>query len=580
MFLVSSVDLRPIAPALLPVALKIEKGSPGLHVLAARQFRYPVQQQKISVRIEYYRKLNLLEKFILRASSEISPAPSLKEVANVLGLDPIFIESVLNDLSDRKNITTSDDRLRVTEEGKKTLSSETITEDPAYEAWYYLQDTILGTIAFTRQPLDVMDEELAQLEDLNTYVARDLEQFPAFDINPVEQQAQLQEWGLDAHDPDMGRFVKQMAPSAPAELRWRPVAVFVLYDTLKENTDASITFQVRSEDESVPLVGEWLESQLRAQNLSLKTLCGLTDEMLAREEEEIQPVESVVERRLDEIRHQAASQLRLQVKGQELEKEAGTATQLRDVEIHHAFLKALKSAREQIIIYSPWMNAQVVDDAFLSLLEDRVKRGVHVLIGYGIGRDKRREDRPVPPALIQRMSAIQTAEGTPGIIAEWLGNSHAKEIVIDQKIHLSGSHNWLSYRGDRFPRGETVYQVTIPGEVEKAYNHLAQRFIERAQALWHHASDEERKLALCILGYLGHEQEAADWIRRDKCYQLVPFWMALAHQAISANHKERIVAPLHELISLCNAKAQLPDPLLNEIGVALQGVFKRIARPG
>jgi hypothetical protein len=151
------------------------------------------------------------------------------------------------------------------------------------------------------------------------------------------------------------------------------------------------------------------------------------------------------------------------------------------------------------------MNEQVVDDEFLSLLEERVGQGVRILIGYGIGRDEKREERPVSPALIQRLRAIQTAEGTPGIIAEWLGNSHAKEIVIDRKVHFSGSQNWLSYRGDRFPRGETVYQVTIAKEVEKAYKHLAQRFIERAKKLWARATDEERKLALCILGYLGRE---------------------------------------------------------------------------
>ena len=121
MFPASNVDLRPIAPALLPVAQKIEERSPGLHVLAARQFRYPVQQQKMSVRVDQYRRVNLLEKFILRASAEIFPAPSLEEVADALGLDPIFIESAFDELSDRKNIIYTNKGLHVTEEGKKTL---------------------------------------------------------------------------------------------------------------------------------------------------------------------------------------------------------------------------------------------------------------------------------------------------------------------------------------------------------------------------------------------------------------------------------------------------------------------------
>lgn len=582
MFPVSSVDLRPIVLALLPLAQKIEERSPGLHVLAARQFRYPVQQQQINVRVEQYRKVNLLEKFILRASAEIVPAPSLEEVAGALGLDPIFIESAFEELSDRKNIIYTNKGLYLTEEGKKTLDSETVSEEPRYETWYYLQDTILETTAFIRYPLDEMDEDLEELEDLDSYVQQDLTRFPAFDVYPSEHQAYFQELGLDAHDPDQGRFVTGMAPAALPELRWRRIAIFVLYDSLEEDEDTRITFQARSEDLPVPQVGDWLEEQLQEQNLSLKMLCGLTDEMIAQAEEESQidnsPEEQSVEERLEEIRQQVTNQLRLQAEGQILEKETGTAVQLRDVEIRPAFLDALQKAREQIIIYSPWMNEQVVDDEFLSLLEERVRRGVRILIGYGIGRDEKREERPAPPALIQRLRTIRTTEDTPGIIAEWLGNSHAKEIVIDRKVHFSGSQNWLSYRGDRFPRGETVYQVTIATEVEKAYNHLAQRFIERAQALWVRATDEERRLALCILGYLGREQEAMEWIQRDACYHLILLWLALAHQAISAGLETRILASLQTLITLLGSAIELPDPLLTEIDTALQDVLGRMTR--
>jgi phosphatidylserine/phosphatidylglycerophosphate/cardiolipin synthase-like enzyme len=286
----------------------------------------------------------------------------------------------------------------------------------------------------------------------------------------------------------------------------------------------------------------------------------------------------LVEERLEEIRQQAAKRIRLKGEGQTLEQEAGTAVQLRDEEIRPAFLNALKGASEQIIIYSPWMNEQVIDGEFLSFLEERVRRGVRILIGYGIGRNERREERPVSPALLQRLRAIQTAEGTPGIIAEWLGNSHAKEIVIDRKVHFSGSQNWLSYRGDRLPRGETVYQVTIATEVEKAYKHLAQRFIERAKTLWARATDEERRVALCILGYLGYEQEALAWIQRGSCYHLIPLWLTLAQQAISTGQETRLFASLQTLITLRKSAIELSDPLLIEIDTALQAVLGGIAR--
>jgi len=568
-----NTNLRPIAPALLQQAQKIEERFPGLHVLAAREFRYPVQQQKVNLRAERYRKLNLLEKFVLRAYAEITPAPSIEELAGALGLDPVFIRNTFNDLVSLQNISQS---LQVTEEGRKSLSSETVSEGSEYDTWYLIQDPVQGSANFSRYPLAEIDEN--EFEDLSPYVQKDLVRFPAFEFQPAALQ--LQDLGLDFHNPDEGRFVTEMESEGEPELRWKRVAIFVLYDTLSDSADKSITIQARSEGQSLPIITEWLESQIQHQRLSLKTLCGLDDEVFAQEEKfqtDENAEERLVEERLEAIRLQAVHQLRLKVEGQTLEKEAGTALQLRDVEIRPAFLKALQRACEQIIIYSPWINEQVVDNEFLALLESLVQKGVCILIGHGIGRDENKEERPIPPHLQQRLRAIQTAEGTPGVIVEWLGNSHTKEIIIDRNIHFSGSHNWLSYRGDRFPRGETVYQVTIAPEVEKAYNHFARRFIERAQVLWSRATEEECRIALCILCYLGHEQEAMEWLQRDSRYHFIPFWLTLTQQAIAARHEARILAPLQTVITLCCTAIELQDPLRTEIVTALRGVLKLLA---
>jgi DNA-binding MarR family transcriptional regulator len=282
MFPASSVDLRPIDTTLLPVVREIEERSPRLRVLAARQFRYSVQQQKIRVRVERRRKMDLLEKFVLRAFAEIFPTPPPGELADALGLDPIFIDDALNKLYERKLIISTNGVQSVTEEGKKTLNAESISED---QHWYYLQDTVLATQRFIRHSLDEMDEKLEQLEDLNFYVKQDLTRFPVFDMDAPEHQSELQELGLDGHDPDEGQFVTGLTPDAPPELRWRRIAIFVLHDSLSENEDTKITFQARSKGVLVPGVGKWLEEQLQEQHLSLKALCGLNSDTIPLEEE-------------------------------------------------------------------------------------------------------------------------------------------------------------------------------------------------------------------------------------------------------------------------------------------------------
>ncbi len=586
-FPASSANTRPIASALRARAQKLEEGHPLHHVLAAREFRYPVQIQAVSIRAEQYRKMNLLEKFILQAATEVFPRPSLEELADALGLDPIFVNNTVKDLRSMQSIAGDNHGLRATDEGQKSLASEIITEDPIVEARYFIQDTLLDTTTFSHFQLKQGDDDL---EDLSLYIDQDLTQFPLFNWDTDDLQARLQVLSLDLHDPDSNRFVTTITPIAPPEIHWRTVSIFVLYDTSAENDDKVITFEARSfENKVIPIVNEWLEAQLHQGKLSLKTFCGLNDDMFPSDEglpeEEMQGVESVnelsvepeFEERLEEIHQQAVTQQRLRQEGQALEPAAGTSLQLRDMEIRPAFLKALQEAQELIIIYSPWMNEQVVDNEFISLLEKLVQRGVRILIGYGIGHDEKREDRPVPLSLLHRLQAVQTPEGTPGIIAEWLGNSHAKEVIIDHKIHFSGSHNWLSYRGDRFPRGETVYQVTLATEVEKAYDYLAQRFIEHAENLWE-ATDEENRLALCLLASLGYEQQAIEWIQQDERYDFLPLWLNLALQGISVGRETLILAPLQTALMLSCTAVAPQSSFLPEIIALLRKVFKSLAQ--
>lgn len=581
-FPASSANTRPIASALRKRAQELEAGHPLQHVLAAREFRYPVQLQEVSIRAEQYRKMNLLEKFILQAATEVFPRPSLEELADALGLDPIFVNNTVKDLRSMQSIAGDNQGLRATDEGRKSLASEIIEEEPIVERRYFLQDTLLDATTFSNFQLKEVDDDL---EDLRAYIDQDLMQFSLFDWDTADLQTQLQVLSLDLHDPDSNRFVTNITPVSPPEIRWRPISIFVLYDTSEKDDDKVITFEARSfENKVVPIVGEWLDAQLQQGKLSLKTFCGLNDEMFLLDEG-LHGVESVdelsvepeFEERLEEIHQQAVTQQRLKQEGQTVEAIAGTSLQLRDKEIRPAFLKALQEAQELIIIYSPWMNEQVVDSEFISLLEKLVQRGVRILIGYGIGHDEKREDRPVPLSLLHRLQAIQTPEGTPGVIAEWLGNSHAKEVIIDHKTHFSGSHNWLSYRGDRFPRGETVYQVTIATQVEKAYDYLAQRFIEHAMSLWE-AKGEESRLALCLLAFLGHEQQAIDWIQQDERYGLLPLWLNLALQGIAVDRSAQIFSSLQTALLLCCMAVDSQGPFLTEIVAVLRKVFKALAQ--
>ncbi|MEK0195927.1 hypothetical protein WME70_31590, partial [Microcoleus anatoxicus PTRS1] len=104
------------------------------------------------------------------------------------------------------------------------------------------------------------------------------------------------------------------------------------------------------------------------------------------------------------------------------------------------------------------------------------------------------------------------------------------------KIHLCGSHNWLSYRGDKLPRGETVYKVTATDKVEEAYEFLAVRFKDYARELWESAvQNRDANLAetsLCTWGALGMEEMALNELQLANWLELFPVWLKVVCQGL------------------------------------------------
>ncbi len=91
MFLASSA--KPIDDSLRNLVEEIEAQNPNLSVLVARQLRYCLQQTTVELTITEPRPFNVLEEFIIRAGIEFEPPPTANELASILGLDSVFVQS-------------------------------------------------------------------------------------------------------------------------------------------------------------------------------------------------------------------------------------------------------------------------------------------------------------------------------------------------------------------------------------------------------------------------------------------------------------------------------------------------------
>ncbi|MBD2493677.1 hypothetical protein [Nostoc sp. FACHB-280] len=528
MFLASAA--KPIDEHLKSLVDKIEAQSSSLSVLAARQFRYRLYQTPIEVTIQEARNVNLLEEFIIRAGIEFDTPLTADELASVLGLNSVFIKSTIATLQSLQVIGNTSE-ITVTPEGRLFYERGSVPQPPYTVKIYAFKSPLEENIIFKYEPLDLLDDALITLPNLADFVNVEQENNDLISLSLDELKRTIQASSLGLHIPEDGKIINSCKIISPGQKIWRKTEVLVIYDA----NDDQLNIQVRNSNKILESVTNNLQSLIADEKISLKSLCFLSDDIINFEREAtLKRKNTEIEARVEKIKQKALAYKTETDSNTNKLIENGTAIQLRDRQINQAFWEVLKAAKRQIIIYSPWVSSVVVDEQFLKLLQELVNRGVWILIGYGIARRQEDEDRPMPPEVEAKLQAIRTPDGLPGVNIFWLGDSHIKEIIVDQEIHLCGSHNWLSYRGDYLPRGESVYKVTIPNQVKEAYEFLSHRFQNHAQKLWQQAiRTRNLKMAinsLCIWASLELEDVANQEIQNANCLELLPIMEKIKFQ--------------------------------------------------
>ncbi|MEH1926589.1 hypothetical protein [Nostoc sp.] len=526
MFLASSA--KPIDDNLKKLVEEIEAQSLSLSVLAARQFRYSLHQTSVEVNIKEPRQFNVLEEFIIRAAIEFQPPPTEDELASVLGLDSIFIQTTTATLRTLQTLSATSP-LTVTPEGRSFYEKGSVPQPPYPVQLNAITDPLSDKITFQSESLN---ETVINLPDLADFITIDHTIADIASLPLEEIQKSIQASALALHVPEEGKIVTSYKVLASTQKIGRKISLFVIFDALEDK----LSIQIRNGKQILESASNWLELLHTEGKISLQALCKLSTETINFEREAILKQKNTeIEARLENIRQKA-----LETPTKAAGKVVGEAIQLRDGQISQAFSEVLNSAKNQLLIYSPWVNQAVVNETFLALLQKLANRGVWILIGHGIARREEDEDKPIPPELEKKLRAIKTPDGLPCVQVLWLGDSHVKEVIVDQQIHLCGSHNWLSYRGDYLPRGESVYKVTIPHQVQEAYEFLANRFQNHAQKLWENAlENRDYKLAvecLCMWGALGMEDIALQKIQQNNWLELLPVWLNVALQGLKSKN--------------------------------------------
>ncbi|MDE5091951.1 MAG: hypothetical protein O4750_09355 [Trichodesmium sp. St18_bin3_1_1] len=532
MFLQSSTKY--INPELNNLADKIEKDSPGISVFAARQFCYKLYQTPVQIEIIKERDLNILEEFILRASIEFNPPPTEVELAQILKLDPIFIQNTTNTLQSLQTltITPSDSRIRITSEGKEFYTKGSLPQPPENKIIYAITNPLSEEINWQLSGLNYKSPELPNLADFITF-ENTTPEIANFTIEELKKE--IIDSNLGIYLPESGKIIRDIFVNTDGEKSiWKAISILVIFDIIEEK----LILQAREGNKILERVSNQLQEMIERGEILLNELCGLPPESIASQTESILDLKNQkVEERLQKIRQQGIEIIKqTREQGKKNLPKKSEFILLRDREIRPEFLSTLKAATQQILIYSPWVTEEVVDEEFIQLLQKLANNGVWILMGYGIGEKQEKETQAMSPKVEEKLLTIRTPEDLPAAQIFWLGNSHAKEVLVDRKVHLSGSHNWLSYRGDRGFRGETAYRVTNLDTVGSAYEYLQARFQFHAKNLWESAaSSRDINLAVqsvCIWGALGMAEMAFQELQYHNWIELFPMWLKVVIQGL------------------------------------------------
>ncbi len=507
---------KPIEKKLINLVEEITAQNPHLSVLAAHEFRYSLHQTPVEISIQEPREFNVLEEFIIRAGIEFSPPPTEDELASILGLDPIFVRSTAANLQ-RLETLSATSPITVTNQGR-TFYSQGSVPQPAYPVQIYaVSDALEGKLIFSTEPWDDVSLNLPDLADF-IKIARKINDIPALSIEKIQKCIQLS--GLDFHVPELGKIVTHCKVLAPAQIIWKSISLFVICDAVTEK----LRIEIRSGKQILASASQRMEVLQGKGKIPYLALCQLSDESVKEREATLNYKNTQIESRLEKL--------------------TPTALKLGDGEITPTFREILNSAKRQVIIYSPCLSQDIINNEFVTLLQKLTNDGVRILIAYGIS----------PADVLEKLSSLKTPHCLSSVKLFCLADSHVKEVIVDQETYFCGFYDWVSCGGEYLPQGESVYKVTAPQQVEEAYQFLVARCQNHAQTQWGIAlENRDLQLAvesLSVWGFLGMQNIALREIKTSNWLELLPEWLNIV--ITDLNSKNLLNDSIASALSLLN----------------------------
>lgn len=431
---------------------------PGLQLLGVVDAAVPVTIVRVDVLAQERKDLPLLEEFILRFVH--SGVANIDELAGLLGLQRDQVITAAAELISKDNlIQKQNGALSLTELGKEA-ARDLASVQPVLSQLSVQFDRVLWSIQdYPRSSL--IKKRDAQDEGRELLPAKKRSRISLVDL-PVERFNELVDSRSDRTRGVEVLRVRKIA--AQAQHLFMPAELLVYGDPVSGQVELGLCIDgdLRPEhglefaaSNAVEKIGisvakpeprPTLEPELEEQRVSseqvelMKTATSGTGQPAADVGTPPVPVAELLVRSVDVFEHPELLE------------------------------RALNQAAARLLIISPWVKGAVVNTNFIAALERRLRAGVKVHIGHGIGSDDSGSDEF---ALRKLHNLANRFKSNFELVR--LENTHAKILIFDD-VWINTSFNWLSFRGDpnRTFRMEEGTLVQIPEQVDKAFQHYVE----------------------------------------------------------------------------------------------------------
>lgn len=447
------------------LAKKQSSSLPGYQLINVFEAAFPVYRLNLSCLILTEQQIPVIEEYILKLL-EVG-IEDLDNIKGLLGLSESIIEDYLLDLLTQEIIIhefINDQHIfRMTQKGQEILQKLVLTK-PMEISVPLIFDALSGTIEYSR---------------LGTYSTKKVEEMNLHPIHPYLPKPKLEDIELSQVRTIMKKLKKDHPEISPPDgelydltelekiwIEYRKVWILVFY-SLKDHDTMVQVFEktqrvteyekviMRMEREGIRVLptqkkDDVFESEIASiLKLDIKELQKNANKMEeAQEKIKILTKQLPDKQEIQDLEYADKATFESATKQlQEAKKEFETLKQsdriLSTYEHRPLLEQALKEAKKRITIISPWIKNDALDDELLSIINSTLQRKVEVHIGYGISQDKPHfENRAT-----RNLKNLQSKPYGKYLKIYYLGNTHEKVLICDERYAIVTSFNWLSFKG-------------------------------------------------------------------------------------------------------------------------------------